>query len=257
MTEFAGAGVALTAGGMTDIASSAGVGLPELWSVLSVETSGCGFLPDRRPKILFERHVFSRLTSHRFDEDDPDISQPTAGGYGLPGTHQHDRLNAAIQLDREAALQSASWGLGQIMGENYRSAGFTGVEQMVEFMVASEDNQLRAMVEFMKSMKLVGTLQSRDWQAFARRYNGPNFAFNNYDGLLEQFFQRYSTGSLPDPRVRAVQIYLTYRGFKPGVIDGLMGEGTRQSIMRFQASIGRDQTGVIDDSLLAALSAPA
>src|SRR5262245_31194386 len=104
MTEFSGTGPPLTADGLTAIASEARLGLPELWAVLSVETSGCGYLPDRRPKILFERHVFSRLTNHRFDEDDPDISARTAGGYGLAGAHQHDRLNAAIQLDRQAAL---------------------------------------------------------------------------------------------------------------------------------------------------------
>ncbi len=50
-----------------------GLVLPELWAVLSVETSGCGYLPDKRPKILFERRVFSRLTGHRFDADDPDM----------------------------------------------------------------------------------------------------------------------------------------------------------------------------------------
>lgn len=31
-----------------------------MWSVIKVETSGCGFLPDRRPKILLQR-LGSRL----------------------------------------------------------------------------------------------------------------------------------------------------------------------------------------------------
>src|SRR4030088_1114710 len=125
MTEFIGVGTPLTDNGFRDILQSAGLEAAEIWSVLSVETSGCGYLRDRRPKILFERHVFSRLTDHRFDEDDPDISQRTAGGYGPSGANQFDRLNAAIQCDRSAALQSASWGLGQLMGENFRPAGFT------------------------------------------------------------------------------------------------------------------------------------
>jgi hypothetical protein len=34
--------------------------LPVLWSVVVVETSGCGFLPDRRPRILFERRILVR-----------------------------------------------------------------------------------------------------------------------------------------------------------------------------------------------------
>jgi len=83
--------------------------LPEIWSVLGVETSGCGFLPDRWPKLLFERHIFHRLTGGRFDAEDPDVSQPTPGGYGRSGAHQYNRLAAAaIALNRGAALQSAS-----------------------------------------------------------------------------------------------------------------------------------------------------
>src|SRR6185295_6389105 len=132
MTEFIGSGTPLTANGLRDILQSAELAPAEIWSVLSVENSGCGYLRDRRPKVLFERHIFSRLTAGRFDEDDPDISQRTAGGYGPAGSHQFDRLNAAIQLDRPAALKSASWGLGQVMGENFQPAGFTDVDTMVK-----------------------------------------------------------------------------------------------------------------------------
>jgi hypothetical protein len=255
MTEFIGSGTPLTDNGFRDILQAADLAPAEIWSVLSVETSGCGYLRDRRPKVLFERHIFSRLTEGRFDEDDPDISQRTAGGYGPAGSHQLDRLNAAIQLDRPAALKSASWGLGQIMGENFRPAGFTDVEAMVKSMVACEDNQLRAMVAFMDTQKLIGTLKAHDWPGFARRYNGPNFAANNYDGLLEHFFERYADGDNPDPTVRAVQVYLTYRGFKPGAIDGFAGDATGRAIAAFQQSIGAAQTGKITDALLEQLSA--
>ena len=92
MTEFIGSGTPLTDKGFRDILQSADLKAPEIWCVLSVETSGCGYLRDRRPKILFERHVFSRLTERRFDEDDRDISQRTAGGYGPSGSHQFDVL---------------------------------------------------------------------------------------------------------------------------------------------------------------------
>jgi hypothetical protein len=257
MTEFIGVGTPLTDNGFRDILQSAGLEAAEIWSVLSVETSGCGYLRDRRPKILFERHVFSRLTDHRFDEDDPDISQRTAGGYGPSGANQFDRLNAAIQCDRSAALQSASWGLGQIMGENFRPAGFADVEGMVQAMVTCEDNQLRAMVAFLDKQKMIGTLKAHDWPGFARRYNGPNFAANNYDGLLEHFFDRYADGDNPDPTIRAVQIYLTYRGFNPGAIDGFAGDATRRAIVAFQQSTGVAQTGKITDPLLEQLSAAA
>jgi N-acetylmuramidase len=73
-----------------------------------VETGGCRFLPDRRPVILFERHIFSRETNHTFDASNSDISNPHAGGYSAGGAAQYDRLQRALALDRKAALRSAS-----------------------------------------------------------------------------------------------------------------------------------------------------
>jgi hypothetical protein len=253
MMEFFGPAAALTPAGVAGALAAASLEQPELWCVLSVETSGCGYLPDRRPKILFERHVFSRLTGHQYDADDPDISQPTAGGYGVSGAHQFDRLNAAMQLDQTAALQSASWGLGQIMGENFQAAGYASVESLVADMVASEDNHLRAMVRFLSSQGMIGPLMSHDWASFARRYNGPDYAGNNYDGLLGHFYARYSAGALPDLTVRTAQIYLSYLNYSIGGVDGVQGPATRAAVLTFQAKASMAQTGVIDDALIAAL----
>src|SRR5688572_4638136 len=112
-----------------EIASRAlGVDLPTLWAVMAVETIGCGFLSDRRPVILFERHIFHRLTKGRFDATAPDLSNSKPGGYGIAGNAQHERLKRAAKLHRHAALQSASWGLGQIMGFNATKAGYKSVE---------------------------------------------------------------------------------------------------------------------------------
>jgi hypothetical protein len=253
MVEFAANGSALSSGGLDEASQAAGVSAPEIWSVLAVETSGCGFLPDRRPKLLFERHIFHRVTGGRFDAEDSDVSQPTPGGYGPPGAHQHDRLAAAIKLDREAALQSASWGLGQVMGMNFQAAGFDTVEDMVKAMVESEDRQLLASAKFIKRHGMAEALKDHDWKAFARVYNGADYAAHNYDGLLEHFFQRYSTENTPDLRIRAAQIYLTYKGFKPGPVDGVLGHQTQAAVGDFQRSISVQPTGIIDDDLIAQL----
>jgi hypothetical protein len=255
VVDFAGQGTPLRRGTMEDILASSGLGFPELWAVLSVETSGCGYLTDRRPKILFERQVFSRLTDHRYDADDPDVSQPTAGGYGPSGAHQYDRLSAAMQLDPSAAFQSASWGLGQVMGESFRAAGFQDPDKMVAAMVFSEDDQLKAMVGFLTANELIGPLQAHDWASFARRYNGPSYAANNYDGLLAHFYERYAQGPLPDLATRSAQILLTYKGFHPGAIDGIRGASTQSAIAAFQRQAGLTSTGLVDDTLLSALAA--
>ena len=253
--DFVGAATPLAAGDVAAAAAQLGCDSAAIWAVCAVESAGGGFLPDRRPKILFERHVFSRLTAHRYDADDPDVSQPTAGGYGPGGAYQYGRLMAAIQLDRAAALQSASWGLGQIMGENHDACRFAGVEEMAAAMVASEDQQLAAMAAYLRAAQMAELLQRQDWSGFARRYNGPNYAAHNYDGLLQQFHARYSAGPLPDLRVRAAQAYLQYRGFLSGVIDGVPGPATARAVRAFQASIDVAESGAIDDALIAKLSA--
>src|SRR5215471_8493364 len=99
--EFAGAGIPMSSGGLGAGCDSLGVKAAEIWSVLTVETLGCGYLPDRRPQILFERHIFSKQTGGEFDATAPDISNPTPGGYGPRGAHQYDRLAQAIQLNRQ------------------------------------------------------------------------------------------------------------------------------------------------------------
>lgn len=250
---FQGTAWALSADGLGAVSRNLGVHPPEIWTVLAVETSGCGYLPDLRPKILYERHIFHRLTQGKYD--DGIISDPKAGGYGAPGAHQYDRLTLAIAKNRTAALQSCSWGIGQIMGENYAEAGFANVEQMVVAMSESEDRQLAAMGNFLVSSRLNVPLQGHDWASFARGYNGADYAINRYDVRLNGEFQRYSAGALPDLNVRAAQLYLTYLGFQPGLLDGVAGKRTLSALADFQARRGLAQTSTIDADTVAQLSA--
>ncbi|WP_269084618.1 N-acetylmuramidase domain-containing protein [Pseudomonas sp. Root329] len=72
--EFTSHGAALDDEGLAAALDLAKVSAAQLWAVLAVETSGNGFYPDRRPKILYERHVFSRLTQQKFDAQHSDLS---------------------------------------------------------------------------------------------------------------------------------------------------------------------------------------
>lgn len=236
MIPFQGTAYALSSDGLAQASTALGVFSQEIWTVLAVETSGCGFLPDRRPQILYERHIFHRLTQGRYD--DGDISAPTPGGYGPRGAAQYDRLARAIAKDRDNALQSASWGIGQIMGENFRAAGFAGVEDMVAAMCRSEDQQLSAMASFLIHSGLNTPLRTHNWTSFARGYNGPNYVINRYDVRLNGEFQKLSGGSLPDLNARAVQLYLIYLGFHPGPVDGVAGTETRAAFGEFAAQHG-------------------
>ncbi|UUZ68721.1 N-acetylmuramidase domain-containing protein [Polaromonas sp. P2-4] len=254
---FEGMGLPLSEAGLAKAAGDIGIGLPALWAVMTVETKGCGFLRDRRPLILFERHVFHKRTNGRFDATAPDLSDPDPGGYGAGGPFQHDRLARAIALDRRAALESASWGLGQVMGYNAASVGFADVEAMARAMSSSEDAQFQGMVGFITANKLSKFLQQGDWENFASRYNGPGFKKNRYDEKLAAEHARYVKGPLPGLRLRAAQLLLTYRGFNPGPVDGWFGKRTKGALAEFQKARNLPATGELDDATFSAMESAA
>src|SRR5690606_7952472 len=149
-------------------------------------------------------------------------------------------------LGVEPALRSASWGLGQVMGFNHQSAGFASAEAMVKAMVQGEDAQLSAMVGFLVENGLARHMKTQNWEAFARRYNGPAYAANHYHIKLEEQYARFSSGSTPNIEVRTAQAGLLILGFSPGKIDGVMGSRTRTGISGFQVAHGLPASGELD-----------
>jgi hypothetical protein len=253
-TMFVGDAAPLSEQGLSDACAVLGVGPAELWTVLRVETSGCGYLPDRRPEILFERHVFHRRTGGSFDAVAPDVSDPSPGGYGAAGAHQYDRLAEAVALDRTAALSSASWGIGQVMGFNTAAVKFSDVEALVAAMMQSEDRQLLAVANFIATNRLDDALRSHDWASFARGYNGPSFADNQYDTKLAAAFALFDAGPLPDLRLRTAQMFLRFCGFNPGAPDGVLGPATRAALRAFRAREGLPDGDDPDDGTLTRLA---
>lgn len=181
----------ITDGAYKQAAEKLGVDVATIKAVAEVESKGNGFLSTGEPVILFERHVFSRLTSGRYDIQHADVSNPVAGGYGKTA-EQHRRLQKAVALDRRAALQSASWGRFQIMGFNYKAAGFKTLQDFINAMYKSEDAQLDAFVGFILHEGLASFLKSHDWQGFARYYNGPAYKYSQYDEKLAKAYEKYA-----------------------------------------------------------------
>lgn len=158
-------------------------------AVAMVETAGAAFDEMGRPRILFERHYFHRLTHGRFDKGHADISRATAGGYGKFSA-QYGKLEKAYRLDAEAALKSASWGRFQIMGANFAAAGHASVQAFVLALTRSEAAHLSAFASFVGAdQSLRDALKKRDWATFAASYNGPGYKDNDYDGKLAKAYQ--------------------------------------------------------------------
>ncbi len=250
--DFRAGALALVGADVTDALAALNNPEPEmLWALIKKETPFlAGFMPDRRPVILYERHVFSRLTRHQYDALHPDISGSRygAGEYGTYA-HQYERLAEAMQLDEAAAMQSASWGMGQTLGEVYAEIGYDAVERMVQDMIASERTQLRAAVKEIRSKGIVGAFKNRDFDAFAAKYNGP--AYGDYATVLQQHYAAYKASGLPDLDVRRAQLYLGYLGYAPGPVDGVRGTKVGLAARAFQAKLGLPPTGDLDAATLA------
>ena len=239
MSEFQGDATPMTDADIESAAAGIGCAVAAVRAVIDVESRG-GFLSDKRPKILFERHYFSRLTGKRFDGQHPDIANPTYGGY-LGGTREYGRLEKAIELDRDAALKSASWGAFQIMGDNHAMVGFADVGDFVKAMVKDEAGQLDAFVAFVKSARLDDELIRRDWAGFARGYNGPAYKRWKYDEKLAAAYAIHSRGGARTDSPRPVlrmgdtgEAVKDLQGALGIIADGDFGPATKAAVVKFQ-----------------------
>lgn len=178
-------------------AARLGCDVPAVKAVAEVESAGAGFLPDGRPKILFERHIFRRqlldrgIDTRGLERERPDIVNVKRGGY-VGGAVEWQRLDDAVKINREAALSSASWGKFQILGSNWKAAGADSLQDFVNRMYRSEGAQLDAFVEFVIANNLDDDLRRHDWAGFARGYNGTAFAKNKYDTKLAAAHARHA-----------------------------------------------------------------
>lgn len=190
-------GKALTERDLQGAADALGADLASIKAVTEVESRGSGFLPDGRPVILFERHVMHRRLS-QIGRDAALLSgylggviNATPGGY-LGGEKEHDRLTLARQIDPVCAVESASWGLFQIMGLHWEALGYASALEFERLMCESEGRQLEAFVRFVAGSPGVHVaLRKRNWLAFAAGYNGPQFSKNQYDTRLAAAYAKH------------------------------------------------------------------
>jgi hypothetical protein len=186
---------------LDEVANAINVERAAVKSVYEAEAQGAGFL-GLKPKILFEGHIFWRLLDRagkkpaQLATGNEDVLYPSwTTRFYLGGLQEYDRLEKAKAIDESLALQSASWGLFQIMGNNFRVAGFDSVEAFVDAMMESERAHLDAFASFISETRFQGKslrelLAAKDWTAFARAYNGPGFRANKYDEKLAAAYAR-------------------------------------------------------------------
>lgn len=175
------------------IGHTIGVGEDELHAFMDTETSGSGFDALGRPKILFEPHKFYANLGAGPKRDAAVravLAYPRWGEHPYP-KDSYARLISAMEIDETAALKSASWGLGQVMGSNFADLGFASVQGMVNAACEDEDNHLEMMVAFIKAndidddLRVLAALRRptmpADCVPIVRVYNGSGYSRNGYD----------------------------------------------------------------------------
>lgn len=188
----------LTDADFTLVASLLDCEATALKAVQRVETGGRGgFFAPGKPAILFEGHIFwNQLKKRELRPEDyvqghEDILYPQwEKSHYRGGPSEYERLEQARQIHPEAADASASWGMFQIMGFNYAACGESTVASFVQSMCESECKQLLLSARFIRRSGMLPALQQKNWTEFARRYNGPAYAQNQYDQKLAATYEK-------------------------------------------------------------------
>lgn len=267
-----------------NVARQNGIDPAALLAIAEVESGGKAFAyvgGRKEPLIRFEGHYFDRLINAAY--------RTKARAAGLAATKwgvvknprsQADRwklLARASKLDKSAALQSVSWGIGQVMGSHWKALGYESPDALVAEARSSIAGQVRLMLRFIESNGLSGFLAKRDWASFARRYNGPAYRKNAYDTRMAAAYARHKNRRLLGGRianvrrsapvgwlwrgaknnieaVRELQNMLTSSGFATPA-DGDFGLATERALKHFQQSAGLNDDGIYGPKTKAALEA--
>lgn len=214
-----------------------------LMAVVDVESGGVAFWNidgTDHPVIRFEGHYFyARLKGDKLNKAIKEgLASKKAGGVANPlqGAARYELLGRAELLDKEAAYESTSWGLGQVMGANYSDLGYEDVFDLVSH-AQTLDGQVDMIIRFLKVHNLITVLQKKNWTKFASGYNGANYKANKYNTKLAAAYKKYSTAvdqTAPQDDIALVQRMLNTVGNYKLDQDGQLGPATRTALRDFQ-----------------------
>ena len=167
--------------------------LAALMAFVEVETGGKGFdASTGKILIQFEPVWFKRL-----------IPYAPSGKWSVNKVEVQAKewiaFNNAFAINQEAAMQSTSIGLGQIMGLHYKRFGYKTVGAMWDDAKTGIEAQVRQLVRFIDTdPKLVAAIKAHKWITVATIYNGAGYkALANqygrtpYDKALANAYSRF------------------------------------------------------------------
>ncbi len=182
-------------------AKELGIDVAAIKAVVQIEAGANlnGFHAPRVPLINFDLTMFMRAAKKRginlveARKTHPVVfSKPNIRRYGSYQEAQHARLTSAMSIDSIAAIEGTFWGMFQIGGFNWNKCGASSHFDFVERMSRSEAEQLNMFASFIKANKLDKYLKQKDWETFARIYNGPSYKKRNYHTRMAAAYKKFS-----------------------------------------------------------------
>lgn len=157
------------------LAARLGCTVAQLRAVSAVESGAAGFDRHGRPKILFERHLFHRLTDGKWSPSA--FSQAKGGGYA---EDSWAKLQLAACKDPDAAFSACSWGKFQVLGLHWSALDYPSPIELAYSCVTGEAAHYELLARYIERNGLVGPLRAlsgdpEDNRLFARGYNGPAY----------------------------------------------------------------------------------
>ncbi len=140
-----------------------------LAAFIKIESGGRGFNTDGKLIIQFEPVWFRKKAPYA-----------PSGQWSLNKVENQTRewiaFNEAFKHDVNAAMESTSIGLGQVMGFHYKRIGYKTVGEMWDDAKRGEDRQIFQMAEFIRTdARLIKALKEKNWHLVATYYNGAGY----------------------------------------------------------------------------------
>jgi hypothetical protein len=166
-----------------------------------LETAG------KPPLIRFEPHIFNQQLAKSGNETAPGkwgtskLVGRNVDGVSCEGGQNSEIacLNKAININREAAFNSISMGMGQIMGFNAKLSGYTSAEEMFKKFGSAYGGMKAQILGMFKvienSPAHLKAAQNKDFSTFARLYNGASVGTKKHDQYMAALQSAYNNNS--------------------------------------------------------------
>lgn len=190
----------LTDRDIEEFAAELGVEVAAIRAVIDIETGRThqGFWAEGKPVINFDLSVFRQMARRRginlsrYTSSHSEVfNRPDIRRHGSQQAAVQARLDRAMDIDSVSAIEGTFWGMFQIGGFNWRQCGTSSPAEFVRLMSRSERDQLELFGEFITRSGLLPALKAKNWNAFARGYNGPGYASRGYHTRLARAYNKY------------------------------------------------------------------